>query len=299
MRLIGILDKRALAEKFGNVLYLRGIENRIEAEDDGTYGIWILDEGKIPDALNLLGRFETDPEGADFHRSTEQAQVLRFKQRLQDRFSRNRTIDVRTHWHRYDRQIGPLSGALIVICVLVAIVSGLGNNPKILQPLFMTNYVASDGLITYHTGLLEVQRGQVWRLVTPIFIHFGILHLIFNLLWLKDLGTIIERRQGSLYLGLLVLAIAVLSNLGQFYVSGPTFGGMSGVVYGLLGYMWMRGKFDPASGLSLNPTVVTMMIIWFFLCLSGLVGNVANAAHAVGLASGMIWGFLTAKLRRA
>jgi len=65
-----------------------------------------------------------------------------------------------------------------------------------------------------------------------------------------------------------------------------------------LGYAWIRGRFDPSSGLSLNQSVVTMMIIWFFLCMTGLMGNVANWAHGFGLATGMIWGFLAAKFRR-
>ena len=82
----------------------------------------------------------------------------------------------------------------------------------------------------------------------------------------------------------------------QYLLSGPSFGGMSGVVYGLLGYIWMQGRFNPASGLSLQPQTVTMMILWFFLCLTGMVGHVANTVHAVGLAGGIAWGFLDAQL---
>jgi len=68
---------------------------------------------------------------------------------------------------------------------------------------------------------------------------------------------------------------------------------MSGVVYGLLGYIWMRGKFDPGSGLYLHPTTLTMMIIWFFACFTPIVPHVANAAHAGGLVMGIAWGYLS------
>ena len=61
-----------------------------------------------------------------------------------------------------------------------------------------------------------------------------------------------EARQGTWRLASLVVVIAALSNLGQYYVSGPNFFGISGVVYGLFGYIWMKGKFDPASGLFVN-----------------------------------------------
>src|SRR5947209_20418782 len=110
-------------------------------------------------------------------------------------------------------------------------------------------------------GLEEVARGEVWRLVTPIFIHLGPLHLFFNMLWLLDLGSMIEVRQGTWRFALLILGTAIISNLAQLYLVGPDFGGMSGVVYGLLGYAWMKGKFDPSAGIFVHPQTVTMMLI--------------------------------------
>jgi len=103
----------------------------------------------------------------------------------------------------------------------------------------------------------------------------------------------VEERQSSVHLLLLTLVIAVCSNLAQYFVAGPVFGGMSGVVYGLLGYIWIRGKFDPASGLYLHSYNVMMMLIWFFACLFHLIPNVANTVHAVGLVIGMAWGYLS------
>jgi GlpG protein len=92
--------------------------------------------------------------------------------------------------------------------------------------------------------------------------------------------------------------LAVFPNLAQFYMHGPMFGGMSGVVYGLLGYIWIRGKMDPGSGLYLHPSTVWMMIIWFVLCVAGLFGAIANTVHAVGLGLGMAWGFLSSLRHR-
>jgi len=93
---------------------------------------------------------------------------------------------------------------------------------------------------------------------------------------------------------LLVLVIAAGSNLGEYWLGRTvTFGGMSGVLYGLLGYIWIRGKFDPGSGLFLHPTTVTMMLVWLVVCYTGYVGAIANAAHVVGLVIGMVWGCLS------
>ncbi|HWI58437.1 MAG TPA: rhomboid family intramembrane serine protease [Bacillota bacterium] len=68
---------------------------------------------------------------------------------------------------------------------------------------------------------------------------------------------------------------------------------MSGVVYGLLGYIWMRSKFDAGSGLFLHSSTVTMMLIWLVACYTGLLGPIANTAHTVGLLLGMGWGYLS------
>src|SRR6266853_1206833 len=192
-------------------------------------------------------------------------------------------------------KLGPLTAVLLGISVVVALLSRLGKDDELLAKLYITQYgFDSRGHIPP-----EVGQGQVWRLLTPIFIHFGVAHLVFNMLWLKDLGTMIEKLVSTRLLLALVLVIGVLSNVAQFAVSGPFFGGMSGVVYGLLGYVWMKSRFDPASGLFLQKQTVVMMIVWFFLCLSGVIGNVANAAHGAGLVTGMCWGFASAKTRSA
>ena len=189
--------------------------------------------------------------------------------------------------------VGPLTVVLIALSVAVAIFSQLGKNASILDGLF----ISSDD--TAQRTLPEIFHGQVWRLITPIFIHFSLLHILFNMLWLKDLGTLIEKRASSGVLLALVAVIGVCSNVGQFYTTGPNFGGMSGVVYGLLGYVWMKSKFDPRSGFYVANQTVTMMIVWFFLCLANVIGHVANTAHGVGLGIGIAWGFLAAKTRTA
>ena len=71
---------------------------------------------------------------------------------------------------------------------------------------------------------------------------------------------------------------------------------MSGVVYGLFGYIWIRGKLDPASGLYMEQINVVLMLVWFVVCLTGMVGPIANVVHGVGLAMGALWGYISAKI---
>ncbi|MEI6653882.1 MAG: rhomboid family intramembrane serine protease [Verrucomicrobiota bacterium] len=142
--------------------------------------------------------------------------------------------------------------------------------------------------------LADIRRGQVWRLVTPIFLHFGILHIVFNLMWLWQFGVMLEMRFRSLgFLGLVVV-VAVLSNLAQGLWHGANFGGMSGVNYGLFGFVLLRSKLHPSPDLVLHPSTVSMMLIWLVVCFTGALGPVANTAHLVGLGVGGAIGAATA-----
>lgn len=184
----------------------------------------------------------------------------------------------------------PLTMVLIVVCVVVALASSFGDDVRFLYPFFITAYIGH--------GLSEIMSGEVWRLITPIFVHFGIIHILFNMLWLYDLGSAVEQSRGSPHLGMLVGVIAVLSNLSQFFWAGPLFGGMSGVVYGLLAYVWIQGRLNPRSGLALHPQVALMMLVWFVLCWSGLIGSIANMAHTIGLVCGLVLGWLFSPNKR-
>lgn len=182
-------------------------------------------------------------------------------------------------WAKYHR----ITASLITLSIIVALFSKLGRDFSFLHILFISEV---------RQGLPEIIHGQLWRLFTPIIIHFGIMHILFNMLWLYQLGSLIEQRQNRKRMLILVLTISVLSNLAQYYWSGPIFGGMSGVVYGLLGYVWAQGKYNSGAGLGLNQSTTVMMLIWFVVCWLGLVGNIANMAHTIGLISGVILGLI-------
>ncbi|MGD0261900.1 MAG: rhomboid family intramembrane serine protease [Verrucomicrobiota bacterium] len=291
MRLIGHLAEQKDARTFADYLYVRKIESHLEFEKADGWGIWINDEDKVEEAARLLTAFRANPAHPKYRAEAKSAAELRAEAE-QAKANYLKKLSNRRHLFRplRDYGFGPLTFVLIVISVAVCLLSRLGNDPRPILGLFITDFTTGT---PFGPSLPEIRHGQVWRLITPIFIHFGPLHILFNMLWLRDLGSMIEGRQSSWMLAILVLAIAACSNLAQFWFGGPVFGGMSGVVYGLLGYIWMRGKFDPGSGLYLHPSTVTMMIIWFFACFTPILPHVANAAHAVGLVMGIAWGYLS------
>ena len=138
--------------------------------------------------------------------------------------------------------------------------------------------------------------GQYWRLVTPVFIHFGWLHIVFNSLWLWELGGRVERVLGHFNMFMLFLVIAVVSNFSQFGFGGAgLFGGMSGVVYGMLGFSWVAPLLQPQWAIQPSKSIMILMVGWLVVCMLGVVevlgfGAIANAAHVGGLVCGALLG---------
>jgi GlpG protein len=296
MRLIGHLANESAARTFGDYLYVQGIDNQVEEQQTQGWAVWINDEDKIQGAALLLQGFRENPSDPKYKAKASEAVHLRAEEEKGLTAHRKKLRNRRDLFRPMTAYgFGPLTFALITASVAVFILSKYGGDPARIMGLFVTDFSSGH----YDRSLPEIRHGEIWRLVTPIFIHFDILHILFNMLWLRDLGSMIEGRQTSWRLGVLVLVIAACSNVAQFYLGGaPTFGGMSGVVYGLLGYVWLRGKFDPGSGLYLHPSTVWMMLIWFFACLLNIIPHVANVVHAVGLVMGMAWGFISSRRLR-
>jgi GlpG protein len=296
MRSIGNLEGEANARTFSDYLYVQGIENDIEAEKDGTWAVWIRGEDELERAKLELAAFRANPADPKFKSTARAAGDLKEKKR-QEQAAYEKRLKERRHLFSplNSYGFGPVTFALIFISVAVYLYHHLlyhGDDQAVMK-LFIADFKFDGEYIRCRPGLFEVRHGETWRLITPIFLHFSILHIFFNMLWMRDLGSMIEGRQSSWLLIVMVLVIAACSNAAQFFVAGPEFGGMSGVVYGLFGYVWIRGKLDPGSGLLLHSTTVTMMIIWFFLCLIGIIPGVANTVHAIGLVMGMAWGWLS------
>jgi GlpG protein len=123
-----------------------------------------------------------------------------------------------------------------------------------------------------------------------MFLHFGPLHLIFNMMWLWSLGRPLETLlQRTRYI-LLVAVIALISNTAQAIFEGTNFGGVSGVVYGLVGFFIVHQRLHPNGGLYLDPRTIRHMMIWRVLCFTGMLGPIANWAHPFGLLTGGVLG---------
>ena len=146
--------------------------------------------------------------------------------------------------------------------------------------------------ISAFTDTYEVQRGQVWRLVTDIFPHVNIIHLFFNLSWIWAFGIVVERSFGHLKTSLLILLFAVVSSGAQFALSGSGVG-LSGVGYAYFGMLWMLSRKDPRYAAVMQKQTVNLFLGWFVLCVVlslAHVWNVGNLAHGAGAVVGILVG---------
>lgn len=282
MRLIGKFDNEGLARMFSRQLARLKIDNQIAIEPDGTCEIWVMWEDEVKHAEQLLSQFQLPQNKTENQETSKQNKQERKQKEHPKKFSATK-----------GRYIGHVTLFLIIISVIVSIFSGLGQNISFLQKFFITDIINDGRFIQWHKGLTEVADGEFWKLITPIFIHFGLAHLLFNMLWLYTLGNMVEARRGSWLLGIFITVAGICSNLAQYLVSGPYFGGMSGVLYGLLGYCLMKTKFDQGSKIYLGRPIVYTMIGWYVFSFTGLLGPMANGAHTAGLLIGLTWGYLS------
>ncbi|MBS99066.1 MAG: rhomboid family intramembrane serine protease [Oceanospirillaceae bacterium] len=183
--------------------------------------------------------------------------------------------------------------SLIALSVLATLLIGFGANDQWMARLTFVDFtLTGDGRLYFDSLLSMLESGQWWRLVTPVFLHFSLLHILFNLLWVWVVGQRVEVLQGPWALIGLAAFTGVASNVAQFWVSGPMFGGMSGVVFGLLSYTWLWDRLEPHRRFGLPPALMGLMVLWLALGFTGVLegfglGAIANTAHLVGMLAGL------------
>lgn len=283
MRQVGDITGRARAERFLNFLAAQGIQAEAREDEGGgdRQTIWVIDEDQLAEAEQHFVSFKVSPDAAVFNA----APAAKPKAPPKAEGGRSRYIDVRTEVFGRNK-LGWTSVTMILIIASVAltIFSGTPRGLELKRLLYFSEYMSLD--------FPEIRDGQVWRLVTPIFLHSGFIHLLFNMLWVYQLGGAIEANEGKLYLLAFTVVFAALVDTAQYLVSGPAFLGFSGVTYAYLGYVWMMSRYQPASRYFISRDTVIMMVIWIGVCYTGLLGPIANTQHVVGFLSGTLFGWL-------
>ena len=263
-----------MAQAFVDYMATRGVTLRIERESH--YVIMLDDESKLERVENELAQFVRDPnhpryQAASWHSGNTES-GLRYE---------------RTHiWASIRERAGPLTMTIMIACVAVFILMQIVGDDVALEWLA---WPADSS-----------QYFQVWRWFSHALLHFSLLHILFNLMWWWYLGGAVEKRLGSGKLFVIMLISALLTGWMQAKFSGVLFGGLSGVVYALMGYCWLRGERDPESGIYLERGLIGFAVVWLVIGWYGAFGlSIANAAHVTGLLVGLAMAFVdTRKITR-
>lgn len=309
MRLIVTLPDQHDAATFVDYLTTLNVSARAERSGE-QWDLWILDEDRVGEAKTELTSFLAN-RGDDKYRAAVRAADAMRRERVEKALEARRK-QLPMAGAALSRGRRPLTMLLLFASAAVFVMSEFGTKPVPIRKLFVTErtYLTQvAGIPTY--DLPEVRRGEVWRIVSPILIHFTILHFVFNMFMLVEMGSVIEGRRGTLVMAGLVLSTAIVGNLAQVVWSavvatlispdeatlGPFFGGMSGVVYGLFGYILVKARYNAEQGFSVAPTTILILGAWLLICMTGYVGRVANAAHLGGLIAGAAFAYVPVVVR--
>lgn len=190
----------------------------------------------------------------------------------------------------------PLTSLLAAGCILVAVISLLGRR---LQPVSGLFYP-----LLPHDSVWELLRAidsltLLLQTLGPALLHFGELHLVFNLLWLLFFGRQLEKLQPALVYALLILLLAFISNTTQYMATGyNNFGGLSGVVYGMVGYTWAIHALMPRSQVQITNGMFGVFVLALVLMEVFASSWIASAAHLGGLLAGLLLGLLAVVVYR-
>ncbi len=308
MRQAGTLPNREQAQLLADYLLTLGITAKVDPAGE-AWALWIREEDQLQQATSEFQQFVQNPDAPRYRESNKSADALRKQQLREEQARRNNMIEMRDRWQVSNGGSRPITFVLMAASILVTFATDFGQSQNEFTRLLWFQPLPRNETENEHWApTREIEKGEVWRLFTPIFVHLSPMHLVFNMYWLYLFGSMIESRRGSWRFAFLVFTCATASCWGEYYfefvrrwVSGPPttqFGGMSGVGYGLFGYLWMKSRFEPSANLYLPPNTIILFIIWMAFCWTGAIGPVANWAHAIGLVTGAAIGYAPVAWRK-
>jgi GlpG protein len=270
IRLIAVNNPR-MAQAFIDYMASRQIDVAMMPEGDGQFALWLTDAQHQVEVEAELTQFLDNPTASKY-----QAASWDLAESRKNPF----TYHSPSFISMIKAKAGPVTLVMMVVCAVIFTFQQIGAGQAVFSAL--------------HFPAFSGQEWQLWRWVSHAVLHFSIMHIAFNLLWWWQLGGDIEQRLGSVKLLQIFMVSAALSGAGQYWIEGANFGGLSGVVYALVGYLWMLGFKAPQLGLNIPKPIVGFMLVWLVLGFIQPYMAIANTAHLVGLLSGVVLGLFDA-----
>lgn len=161
-------------------------------------------------------------------------------------------------------------------------------------PIFPQNLI----LETLAGVNILIENGEYWRLLTPIFMHVGFAHLLFNSFSLVLFGPALERALGKISFLIVYLSCGIAANIATYILKPPyyTHIGASGAIFGLFGIylaiIFLKSEIMPQQGRQIILPIAAIGVIMTFFQ-----ANVNVTAHIFGLIAGILIGSLLLKIR--
>lgn len=345
MRRIGSLPDPDQARRFADYLFTQSIDCSVDIEDaagnepsgspestdpkssEKICNLWIRDESHVEQSRQELAAFRAAPDDPKYQVGSEAEQIRKQqavdekrKKSLQQKMTpksptagRGAMMGVPVR-----QQTIPVVIGTIILSVIASFTTGFGRPAQSSVPGELT----TEETVFYGLSFVDwrdyqptsdpfasIKKGQIWRLVTPIFLHGDTFHLAFNMLALFFLGSAIERLQGSWFMAMMLLVSGIFGGLVQVWLpaaetlpsflsglAGTPFSiGASGAVYGLFGYLWIRPLLSPSFPVRMMPSNIAIMLGWLVICIF-FVGGIANGAHIGGLIAGVVIAAVVSRL---
>ena len=149
----------------------------------------------------------------------------------------------------------------------------------------------------------KIRKGEVYRLFTPCVLHGGLLHILFNMLWLWYLGKQMEPKLKAIRFFSFIIITGIISNIFQYIMGGPYFLGFSGIITAMVGFIFIKEKTAPWEGYNVPTSIFYFIGIFIFAMMFLQLGSffiqiispktaftpgIANTAHIAGLFTGMV-----------
>lgn len=271
MKVILTTDKPELALRFRD--YIRQqyqLELQLYQQQDNYFFALQDDDSNLTVLSVEAEQYRRDPSAEKYAQASWQTGQT---YSLQGRF--NSLIPNLSQWKETLGK-APVTWAIALVCVLVYLLS-------------LSSYQLEVYLFT-HFPEDSAQYADVWRFFSHAVVHLSFTHILFNLTYWLIFATMIEKNNGSTKVLMLFVSIALISGIVQNFFSGPAFFGLSGVVYGVLGYVYVMSRFDRRQRYRLPGGFIYMLLVGIAV---GFIGplvdlHFGNAAHISGLAVGIL-----------
>ncbi|EQC01429.1 rhomboid family intramembrane serine protease GlpG [Photorhabdus temperata] len=264
IHVIAISNPR-LAQAFIDYMATHQVHLTMRPGHDGQHvELWLEDDTKLTIVQQELEQFTRDPLNERYQAASWQSGDVNHSLKYHNNLN----------WQYLSRQAGPLTMTVLILNIAVYLWMQFSGDYQVMSWLAWPD---------------NSQHLELWRWVTHGLLHFSLLHIIFNLMWWWYLGGQTEKRLGTGKLFVITIVSAVFSGWGQSLFSGSHFGGLSGVVYALISYVWLTGERAPERGIGVPRGLMAFSILWLIIGYFDTFGlAIANAAHFSGLIIGLL-----------